>query len=505
MKFIDNFLNRITMYRLVLYYLITLVAAAMVFGLFGILSYSPLSIGFSLLIVLVASWVSNRVFAWAFDAVTNFESVYITTLILGLIVSPVIYPSYSGAIFLVFVSVWAMASKYLFAIGKKHIFNPVAFAVVLATFVVGQPATWWIAGNIPLLPFILVGGFLVVRKLKRADLFWSFAVASIVTVAYGALSQNPISSIWTTLIHSSFFFFAFVMLTEPLTTPPTKWLRVTYGVIIGILFAPNIHIGSFYFTPEQALLVGNLFAYFVSPKGRSMLTLVKRNKLADNTYEFVFKSDRRVSFHPGQYLEWTLGHFWPDNRGNRRYLTVASSPTEKEIRVGVKFYAPPSKFKRALAGMKTGETISASNLSGDFILPKRKNQKMVFIAGGIGITPFRSMVQYLVDKRDKRSVILLYSNKSVHDIAYKDVFDHAEREIGLKTRYFVTDNDLSVPDFVEVGRIDPESIDKDIPDYRDRKFYISGPPSMVRGFRETLLHMGVPRRKIKTDFFPGFA
>lgn len=235
-----------------------------------------------------------------------------------------------------------------------------------------------------------------------------------------------------------------------------------------------------------------------------MLTLVERNKLADNTYEFVFRSDRQISFRPGQYLEWTLGHFWPDSRGNRRYFTIASSPKESYIRMAVKFYAPPSKFKRALAKMKAGDKISASHLAGDFILPRNKKRKLVFIAGGIGVTPFRSMIQYLVDKREKRSAILLYSNKSADDIAYKDVFDQAERVIGLKTDYFVTDEDSLVPDFARAGFIDPESISHDIPDYRDRTFYISGPPSMVNGFRETLHNMGIPKRRIKTDFFPGF-
>ncbi len=359
MKYIDNFLNRTTMYRLVLYYLLVLVVAAMVFGLFGLLPYSPLSIGFSLIVIFVASWITNKVFAWAFDAVPNSESVYITAFILVLIISPVIYPSYSGIVFLSFVSMWAMASKYIFAIGKKHIFNPVAFAVAVAALVGLSPATWWVAGNWPLLPFILVGGFLVVRKIKRFDLFWAFALASLVAVVCGSSSQDLVSPVWTTLIHSSFFFFAFVMLTEPLTTPPTKWLQVCYGALVGLLFAPNVHIGSFYFSPEEALLIGNIFSYIVSPKGRSMLTLVKRNKLAENVYEFIFKSDRRISFRPGQYLEWTLGGFWPDSRGNRRYLTIASAPTEKDLRIGVKFYAPPSKFKRSLASMKIGDRISA--------------------------------------------------------------------------------------------------------------------------------------------------
>ncbi|TIP56005.1 MAG: hypothetical protein E5X68_35440, partial [Mesorhizobium sp.] len=90
----------------------------------------------------------------------------------------------------------------------------------------------------------------------------------------------------------------------------------------------------FYFTPELALLTGNLFAYAVSPKGRFVLTLERIEQTAVDTYDFVFKSQRKLAFQAGQYLEWTLGLDRPDNRGNRRYFTVASSPTEQSVRLG---------------------------------------------------------------------------------------------------------------------------------------------------------------------------
>lgn len=100
---------------------------------------------------------------------------------------------------------------------------------------------------------------------------------------------------------------------------------------------------------------------------------------------------------------------------------------------------------------------------------------------------------------------MLYSNRSAEDIAYKDVFDNAEKIIGLKTDYFITDADSTIPDFARAGIIDRESVAKTVPDYLERTFYISGPPSMVDGFKKTLEGMGVSKRKIKTDFFPGFA
>ena len=345
---------------------------------------------------------------------------------------------------------------------------------------------------------------LIVRKIHRFDLVWSFTVVALATIVLTAGSGDYLTPITQTLLHSPFFFLAFVMLTEPLTMPPNWWLRVIYGTIVGFLFAPNIHLGSFYLTPEIALLTGNVFAYLVSPKGRFMLKLVEKNKLAAGVYEFVFTSDRPFSFRPGQYLEWTLGHRFADDRGNRRYFTIASSPTENTVRLGVKFYEPLSSFKRTLGTMKVNETISASQLAGDFVLPRDPKKKLAFIAGGIGVTPFRSMAQYMIDKKENRSAVLFYSNKTAAEVAYKDVFDRAAKEVGLKTVYALTNEPTQVPGMYH-GQIDGALIAREVPDYKERTFYISGPHGMVDAFKKTLRDMGVPRWRVKTDYFPGFA
>ncbi len=503
LSFIDNILNRITMYRLVLYYLIALLGVAIVFGLFGILPYKPDAMVFSTFTIFIACWATNKIFAKVFGAATNVESIYITVFILALIITPVTATDYAGVGFLLFASAWAMASKYIFAIGKKHIFNPAAFGVALSAIAINQSATWWVAGNLPLLPFVVIGGLLVVRKLRRFDLVTAFVVTSLVVIGTTA-SGGYQSAIMQTLLHSAFFFLAFAMLTEPLTMSPDRTRRILYGAMVGLLFAPNIHIGTFYFTPELALLAGNLFVYLVSPKGRFMLMLIDKVQIGKGTLEFVFSSDKPISFRPGQYLEWTLPHRFSDNRGNRRYFTIASSPTEDVVRLGVRFYEPASSFKRALLTMGENDVISASHVAGDFVLPTDQNKKLVFIAGGIGVTPFRSMVQYCVDKKERRSIIMLYANKTAAEISYKEVFDRAQQELGIKTVYVVTKESSSAPGMYS-GSIDSALIAKEIPDYKERTFYISGPHGMVDSFTKTLRDMGVSRWKIKTDFFPGFA
>ena len=492
------------MYRLVLYYLIVLLFASLVFGFFHLLPYSPEIILFSTFLILLACYAGNIIFAKAFGAVTNTESIYITALILALIIAPVASGDYAGVGFLIFASLWAMGSKYIFAIGKKHVFNPAAFGIALSAIVIGQSATWWVAGNLILLPFVLIGGLLIVRKIHRFDLVSSFFIVSLLTICLTSSSLNYGNTIIQTMLHSSFFFLALVMLTEPLTMPASRIARIFYGVIVGILFAPNIHFGSYYLTPEIALLIGNIFVYFGSTKGRFMLTLKEKLKISADEYDFVFASDRLFSFRPGQYLEWTLGHKHPDNRGNRRYFTIASSPTENEVHLGVKFYEPASTYKRALLSMNIGDTISVSSLAGDFVLPKNKKKKLVFVAGGIGITPFRSMVQYMIDNKDSREAILFYSNKTFDEVAYKDTFDRADREIGFKTIYALTNETKQIPGMVS-GQINGVLIAREIPDYKNRTFYLSGPRGMVEGFKKTLKTMGVPWWRIKSDYFPGFA
>ena len=127
------------------------------------------------------------------------------------------------------------------------------------------------------------------------------------------------------------------------------------------------------------------------------------------------------------------------------------------------------------------------------------------MAGGIGITPFRSMIKYLIDKNEKRDIILIYSNRYQSEIVYKNIFDEAQAKLNIKTVYTLTDKTQLPPQWSgETGRVDSIMIQKEIEDFPERIYYLSGPPSMVKGFEAVLRQMGVKKEKIKTDFFPGF-
>lgn len=501
---IDRFIDRITMYRLVVWYLIALLIATMALGAMHVVAVDPLALGLSSVLVLAGGWVANQIFARVFGAVPNIESVYITGLIIVLIMDPAPLGDLSAAGAIVFASAWAMASKFIFSLRRRHIFNPAAIGAALPALLLDHPATWWVSGQVWLMPLLIVGGLLIVRKIRRFDLVLAFAAANlIVTVLTGNIADAA-QSIRFALFDSPFFFFACVMLTEPLTAPQTKFWRLAYSVLVGALAAPNVAIAGYYFTPEVALLVGNLLTLVVSPQGRVVLTLERIEQAAVGVYDYVFRADRSLRFAAGQYLEWTLPLPSADGRGNRRYFTIASAPAEEHVRLGVKIVPNGSAFKRGLSQLQPGDRIAASQLAGNFTLPRDKRNKLAFIAGGIGVTPFRSMIEELLDRGEPRPITLLYGNNRMDEIAYADVLKRAREELGIRTWYAVREPDGATPE-MHVGVVDAAMIAQRVPDYKQRTFYVSGPQAMVTATREVLLRLGVSRRKIKTDFFPGLA
>ena len=500
---IDDLLDRITMYRLVLYVLIGLIAIAVVLSFFTLLPFSPLSLLVSTVFLVITCWAANRILGSIFEVPTNIESAYITALILALIIDPVKSPG--DLLFPGWAAILAMSSKYILALNNKHVFNPAAIAVVITSFALGESASWWV-GTASMLPAVLLGGVLLVRKLHQGEMVSIFVVASLVTVCIVSLLEglSVTRELQQLLVESPLFFFAAIMLTEPLTAPPTQNLKRIYGLITGILFVPQIHVGPIYSTPELALVIGNVYSYIVSPRQKVVLRLKRKSRISSDIVDFVFKPSQRPAFEPGQYMEFTLAHPKPDSRGNRRYFTLASSPTEESLHLGVRFYANSSSFKRTLYRIDGRTKIIAGQIAGDFTLPRDPRQKLVFIAGGIGITPFRSMLKYLLDKNQRRDIALFYANKTADEIAYKDILSEAQTKLGIKVFYTLTNTQVIPRNWRGlVGRIDERMIQQAVPDYQERTFYLSGPLDMVRAYEHILKNMGVKRDQIKTDFFPG--
>ena len=502
---IDKFVDGISMYRLLMYYLVGLLVAAVGLSVAGDMHYSAVQITLSATVLVTACWLINKVFGYIFYAPVNPESSILTGLILALIIPPSL--GNFGILFLLAASGLAIASKYILTVREKHIFNPAAIAVVLTALGPRQNASWWV-GTAVMLPFVLIGGILISRKVRREYMVVSFLIAStIATLAFTISARSSLTgSLHSMILSSPLFFLGFVMLTEPYTSPTTKNKQIVYAILVGVLLAPQFHLGHFYTSPEIALITGNIFAYIVSSKTKLFPVLRERVKIAQDTVEFAFIPDRKLAYQPGQYMEWTLPHDHADSRGSRRWFTLASSPTEDQLRLGIKFYDKGSSYKAAMLDMDQNTPIVASQIAGDFVMPRDTTKKLVFIAGGIGVTPFRSMIKYLIDTGQQRSVRLLYSARTEADFAYKDLFNSAQQNPGVKTLYLVSDAaaEITAPNTVR-GIINSAIIKQYIPDYADCMFYISGTHPMVEALQQVMHELGVSHSHVKIDFFPGYA
>ncbi|CAN5397570.1 hypothetical protein BH09PAT4_BH09PAT4_00330 [soil metagenome] len=501
MNIIDTLLNKITMYRLVVYVLAALAGLSIIFTFFGRLSSTPTELVVSLFLILASAYVTDRGFGRFFKVATNMESSLITALILFLIMEPA--NSMMTGFALVLAGAISSASKFLIARSGKHIFNPAAFAAAVLSLTGLGAATWWV-GSTMMWPFALVPGLAVVRKIRRFPLFITFIlVTTIVQYLLFLHAQQPIvTGMKHALLASPLIFLATIMLTEPATMPPRRNLQIVFATIVAVLYVTGWEIGPFIVYPEVALLLGNIFAYAVSPKFKVRLRLKEVQKISDRVYNYIFQPDRKFSFLPGQYMEWTLAGVPYDNRGNRRTFTIASSPTESEVHLGLKYHEPASTYKAAFQEMKPGDIVYASQLAGNFTLEGDSKQKLAFIAGGIGITPFRSMIKYLTDKNIASDVMLLYIVSDPQEFAYLEQF-RAAAQLGVKTIPIVTNASYSSANFV-TANVNPELIARLIPDYSERKFYISGPNLLVDASKAYLKSLGVASSKIKTDHFSGY-
>lgn len=501
MQTINRILNTITMYRLLVYVLAIYVTLSLIFALTGKLVVSPTHLIISLILLIVAAYVTDRSLARFLGVPTNMESSLITALILFLILQPV--STVMSGVVLVVAGAISSASKFLLAWNGKHIFNPAAFAASVMSLTGLTVTTWWI-GSTMFWPVTALLGLVIVYKIRRFPLVLTFGFIAVFLQAFLFVrAQVDLGEMMKhTLFASPLIFLATVMLTEPATMPPRRNLQMAYGAVVAVLYVMAWRLGPLIIYPEVALLLGNIFAFMVSPKFRVRLHLTEIQRISDRVYNYVFQPERTFRFLPGQYMEWTLAGVSYDSRGNRRTFTIASSPTESTVQLGMKYYLPASTYKAAFAELQPGDVVYASQLAGNFTLKGNERKKLVFVAGGIGITPFRSMVKYVTDRQLSVDITLLYAVSDPREFAYvRDL--QAAAKVGVTTIPIVSTPGFKQPGVVS-GDLSPELIAELVPDYDERIFYISGPQMMVDATKGYLEALHVHLRRIKTDHFSGY-
>lgn len=510
---VEKYIDGVTMYRTVLGALLFLAGYGLALGAIGILPYSFNEQLLALIAVLLVGAVSNYALSKGLGVVVNHESAIITSLILYFLVVPPFIGSWGPWLALLGATVIAMLSKFVVAWRRQHIVNPAAMGVVGVTFLYHwlplpgyfEP-TWWV-GTPSMLPALILTGAIVVYKVRKWWPVLTFlAVAFMVYLfeawRFGSELVAVAPAFW---ISGPTLFLAFFMLTEPFTLPPTKRLQTAYGASVGVLSQLTIFAPWFTMTPELALLLGNLMFYPSRLRQKLYLPLQKIRTLANDTYELVFSKPAGLTFQAGQYLEWTLPHQSPDSRGIRRYFTIASAPTESVVRLAVKHTSPSSSYKQALLAMQPEDTIIASQRAGDFTLPHNREAPLVAIAGGIGITPFRSQLRYMYDTEDSREVILFYCCNTVAELAYREELEAYADTLACTVIPIIAKEEQTQ---YEGGFLDVEIINKylSLEQQVAAYWYISGPPGMVSAYRELLTkECRISKYRIVTDFFPGLA
>lgn len=245
----------------------------------------------------------------------------------------------------------------------------------------------------------------------------------------------------------------------------------------------------------------------ITPAPSPVLTLAlkERTEVADRTMEFRLEKPPGMEFKAGQYLDLTLvSPPETDEEGNTRSFSIASAPDDEDLAIVTRLR--DSAFKRSLQTIPLGTGIHAEGPFGDFTLHHNLDRPAVLLAGGIGVTPFHSMVRQNALRRGFRRIFLFYSNRRPEDGAFLDEF----RDIAKNNPNFTFVPTISQPDLSrlpwdgDTGRIEYDLIKKHVVDRAAPVFFIAGPPKMVADLRAMLVKAGIEEDDIRAEEFTGY-
>ena len=220
------------------------------------------------------------------------------------------------------------------------------------------------------------------------------------------------------------------------------------------------------------------------------LTLVEKENLVDNIWAFRFKPSTPLTWIPGQFMRVELDHDTPDDEGTKRFFTISSAPYEEIVQITTR--VTDSTFKQALAALPIGGVLPMiKEPDGDFVW-QVSDKPLVFVAGGIGITPFRSILKQRVHDGQPLNATLIYSGRD-ESLPFKEEFD----------TWAVEHPELTVK-YVIGERLTSEKIAELQPTINESLVYISGPEPMVETLGHQLKAAGLPDGQLQQDFFPNY-
>lgn len=235
------------------------------------------------------------------------------------------------------------------------------------------------------------------------------------------------------------------------------------------------------------------------------IPFIKKEKLTKDTYSFYFKrTEESRDFVAGQYFEIFLPIKNPDERGRDRVFTCASSPTEKDYYM-ITTRIIKSSFKKELFKLKKGDLVRFNGPWDDLNFDEKEELPQIFMAGGIGVTPFHSILKYSIDKKLSLPMTLFASWKTKEEIVFDKFFKDAEKKLdNFKYIPTITHPDNGKDWSGETGRISERLVKKYIPKVRNYRFRIAGPPALVKAMKELCVQMNVQKENIIAEDFEGY-
>jgi ferredoxin-NADP reductase/nitrite reductase/ring-hydroxylating ferredoxin subunit len=220
--------------------------------------------------------------------------------------------------------------------------------------------------------------------------------------------------------------------------------------------------------------------------------------------------DRRMfQYTAGQYAFLDIGKVYNDPKGPVRHFTIASSPTEEFILISTRIRDSP--YKKRLDSLQTGTEVKVRGPLGTFTLHEDYSKPAIFLSGGIGVTPFRSMIKYATDKNLPIRIIMFDSNRNEQNILFRTDFENCSKtNKNLRIIYTITDEQNMTVNKVwkgEKGKIDMAMLKRHLEpdDLENSIFYICGPPAMLKAMRELLeQNLQVIPERIKVEEFTGY-
>lgn len=241
-----------------------------------------------------------------------------------------------------------------------------------------------------------------------------------------------------------------------------------------------------------------------APAARRRFTvkLLARECPCDGTIALRLAKPAGLTFRPGQYLDLSLpAPPGGEPPGAARSFSIASAPYEETLLLATR--AGPSRFKQALARAAAGASLEIEGPAGIFTLDQVPAGTVVFVAGGIGITPFRSMIRQAAYENWPRMIRLFYGNHQPSRAAFLAELRQFARDTG-RFRFVPVFQDTAGDRDGVTGRITSELLAKFLPPLRDQRYYIAGPPEMVGAVRQELNAAGVDDDVIQTEEFSGY-